>query len=184
EPRHRRPRGLRPARGRAPPDSCWRCLMATQAKAVARTVPKLKGKVLILEARFHEHITDMLVKGAIGVLEQSGIKYDRLAVPGSFEIPGAIKFAMNMYDGFVALGCVIRGETSHFEYVCAESARGLMSLSMDHNIAIGYGVLTCDNEAQAIQRADPKQLDKGGDAALACLRVTVMRRASLGAGRS
>ncbi len=154
--------------------------MATQARSVARTVPKLRGKVLILEARFHEHITDMLVKGAIAVLQESGIKYDRLPVPGSFEIPGAIKFAMNMYDGFVALGCVIRGETSHYEYVCAESARGLMSLSMDHNIAIGYGVLTCDTEAQALERADPKRLDKGGDAALACLRMIELKCRFLG----
>jgi 6,7-dimethyl-8-ribityllumazine synthase len=154
--------------------------MATQARPVARTVPKLRGKVLILEARFHEHITDMMVKGAVAILDQSGIKYERLAVPGSFEIPGAIKFAMNMYDGFVALGCVIRGATSHFEYVCAESARGLMSLAMDHNIAIGYGVLTCDTEAQAIERADPKQLDKGGDAALACLRMIELKNRFLG----
>lgn len=158
--------------------------MATQARPSARAVPKLKGKVLILEARFHEHITDMMVKGAIAILDQSGIKYERLAVPGSFEIPGAIKFALNMYDGFVALGCVIRGATSHFEYVCAESARGLMSLSMDHNVAIGYGVLTCDNEAQAIERADPKQLDKGGDAALACLRMIELKSRFLGGSRA
>ena len=157
--------------------------MATKGRPTTRTIPKLKGKVLILEARFHEPITEMMVKGAIAVLEQSGIKYERLSVPGSFEIPGAIKFAMNMYDGFVALGCVIRGATSHFEFVCAESARGLMALSMDHNIAIGYGVLTCDTEAQAIERADPKQLDKGGDAAAACLRMIELKCRFLG-GRS
>jgi 6,7-dimethyl-8-ribityllumazine synthase len=157
--------------------------MATQTKPSARAVPKLKGKVLILEARFHEHITEMMVKGAVAILEKSGVKYERLSVPGSFEIPGAIKFAMNMYDGFVALGCVIRGETSHFEYVCAESARGLMALTMEHNMAIGYGVLTCDNEQQAIERADPKQLDKGGDAALACLRMIELKCRFLG-GRS
>lgn len=154
--------------------------MARQAPTAARTIPKLKGKVLILEARFHENITDMLVAGAVAVLEKSGIKHERLPVPGSFEIPGAIKFALNMYDGFVALGCVIRGETSHFEYVCAESARGLMALSMDHNVAIGFGVLTCDTEEQAIRRADPKQLDKGGDAALACLRMIELKCRFLG----
>jgi len=158
--------------------------MATKGRPTTRTIPKLKGKVLILEARFHEPITEMMVKGAIAVLEQSGIKYERLSVPGSFEIPGAIKFAMNMYDGFVALGCVIRGATSHFEYVCAESARGLMALSMDHNIAIGYGVLTCDTEAQAIERADPKQLDKGGDAATACLRMIELKNRFLGGSRA
>ena len=157
--------------------------MATKGRPTTRTIPKLKGKVLILEARFHEPITEMMVKGAIAVLDQSGIKYERLSVPGSFELPGAIKFAMNMYDGFVALGCVIRGATSHFEYVCAESARGLMALTMEHNMAIGYGILTCDTEAQAIERADPKQLDKGGDAAAACLRMIELKCRFLG-GRS
>lgn len=157
--------------------------MATKGRPTTRTIPKLKGKVLILEARFHEPITEMMVKGAIAVLERSGVQYERLSVPGSFEIPGAIKFAMNMYDGFVALGCVIRGATSHFEYVCAESARGLMALTMEHNMAIGYGILTCDTEAQAIERADPKQLDKGGDAAAACLRMIELKCRFLG-GRS
>jgi len=158
--------------------------MATKGRPTTRTIPKLKGKVLILEARFHEPITEMMVKGAIAVLEQSGVKYERLSVPGSFELPGAIKFAMNMYDGFVALGCVIRGATSHFEYVCAESARGLMALTMDHNMAIGYGILTCDTEAQAIERADPKQLDKGGDAAAACLRMIELKSRFLGGSRA
>jgi 6,7-dimethyl-8-ribityllumazine synthase len=158
--------------------------MATKGRPTTRTIPKLKGKVLILEARFHEPITEMMVKGAIAVLEQSGVKYERLSVPGSFELPGAIKFAMNMYDGFVALGCVIRGATSHFEYVCAESARGLMALTMDHNMAIGYGILTCETEAQAIERADPKQLDKGGDAAAACLRMIELKSRFLGGNRA
>lgn len=158
--------------------------MATKGRPTTRTIPKLKGKVLILEARFHEPITEMMVKGAIAVLDQSGVKYERLSVPGSFEIPGAIKFAMNMYDGFVALGCVIRGATSHFEYVCAESARGLMALTMEHNMAIGYGILTCETEAQAIERADPKQLDKGGDAAAACLRMIELKSRFLGGGRA
>jgi 6,7-dimethyl-8-ribityllumazine synthase len=157
--------------------------MATQAKATPRAVPKLKGKVLILEARFHEEITDMLVAGAVAMLEKSGIRYERLSVPGSFEIPGAIKFALNMYDGFVALGCVIRGETSHFEYVCAEAARGLMALAIEHNVAIGFGVLTVDSYEQAVRRADPKQLDKGGDAAYACLRMIEIKCRFLG-GRS
>ncbi len=158
--------------------------MATKGRPTTRTIPKLKGKVLILEARFHEPITEMMVKGAIAVLEQSGVKYERLSVPGSFELPGAIKFAMNMYDGFVALGCVIRGATSHFEYVCAESARGLMALTMEHNMAIGYGILTCETEAQAIERADPKQLDKGGDAAAACLRMIELKSRFLGGNRA
>ena len=158
--------------------------MATKGRPTTRIIPKLKGKVLILEARFHENITDMMVQGAIAVLEQSGVKYERLSVPGSFELPGAIRFAMNMYDGFVALGCVIRGATSHFEYVCAESARGLMTLTMEHNMAIGYGILTCETEAQAIERADPKQLDKGGDAAAACLRMIELKSRFLGGNRA
>ena len=158
--------------------------MATKGRPTTRTIPKLKGKVLILEARFHENITDMMVRGAIAVLDQSGVKYERLSVPGSFELPGAIKFAMNMYDGFVALGCVIRGATSHYEYVCAESARGLMALTMEHNMAIGYGILTCETEAQAIERADPKQLDKGGDAAAACLRMIELKSRFLGGSRA
>ena len=158
--------------------------MATKGRPTTRPIPKLKGKVLILEARFHENITDMMVRGAIAVLDQSGVKYERLSVPGSFELPGAIKFAMNMYDGFVALGCVIRGATSHYEYVCAESARGLMALTMEHNMAIGYGILTCETEAQAIERADPKQLDKGGDAAAACLRMIELKSRFLGGNRA
>jgi 6,7-dimethyl-8-ribityllumazine synthase len=158
--------------------------MARQTAPGARVVPKIKGKILVLEARFHEDITDMLVKGAVAVLEQAGARCERLPVPGAFEIPGAIKFALNMYDGFVALGCVIRGETSHFEYVCAESARGLMTLAIEHNVAIGFGVLTVDDHAQAVRRADPGQLDKGGDAAEACLRMLELKARFLGGGRT
>ncbi|MCW5772254.1 MAG: 6,7-dimethyl-8-ribityllumazine synthase [Rhodospirillaceae bacterium] len=158
--------------------------MAKQTAPGARDIPKIKGKVLILEARFHEEITELMVQGAIAVLDRAGTKHERLPVPGAFEIPGAIKFALNMYDGFVALGCVIRGETSHFDYVCGESARGLMTLAIEHNVAIGYGILTVDDHAQAIRRAHPEQLDKGGDAALACLRMIELKGRFLGGGRS
>ena len=159
--------------------------MAREApQSAAQAVPKVSGKVLILEARFHEDITDMLVKGSVAMLKKAGVKYDRLSVPGAFEIPGAIKFALNMYDGFVALGCVIRGETSHYDYVCGESARGLMNLSIEHNVAIGYGILTVNDRAQAVRRADPKQLDKGGDAAYACLRMLELKGRFLGGKRS
>jgi 6,7-dimethyl-8-ribityllumazine synthase len=153
--------------------------MAERARTPA-PIPKVKAKVLVLEARFHEDITEMLVAGAIAVLDKAGAQYDRIEVPGSFEVPGAIKFALNMYDGFVALGCVIRGETAHFEYVCSESARGIMQLSLEHNVAIGYGILTVDNREQGVRRADPHQLDKGGDAALACLRMVELKRRFLG----
>ena len=156
-----------------------------KANAVVRpSPPKLKAKVLILEARFHEDITDMLVAGAVAVLDQAGARHERLPVPGSFELPGAIKFAMNLYDGFVALGCVIRGETSHYDFVCAEAAHGLMTLTIEHNAAIGFGVLTVDDRAQAVRRADPKQLDKGGDAAFACLRMVEIKRRFLGGGHA
>jgi 6,7-dimethyl-8-ribityllumazine synthase len=157
--------------------------MVERAAAQAR-IPAIQARVLILEARFHEDITHMLVDGAIAVLDKAGAHFDRIEVPGSFEVPGAIKFAMNMYDGFVALGCVIRGETSHFDFVCAESARGLMQLSLEHNVAIGYGILTVDNREQGLRRADRNQLDKGGDAALACLRMVELKRRFLGGQRA
>jgi 6,7-dimethyl-8-ribityllumazine synthase len=156
--------------------------MAERKRPAERAVPRVKGKVLILEARYYEDVTDMLAAGATAVLEKAGVVFDRIAVPGAFEIPGAIKFALNMYDGFVALGCVVRGETSHYDYVCGECARGLMDLSLQHNVAIGFGVLTVENREQALRRADPKQLDKGGEAALACVRMVELKRRYLGGG--
>jgi 6,7-dimethyl-8-ribityllumazine synthase len=130
------------------------------------------AKFLIVEARFYAHLNDMLVTGAKAALEEAGHKADVLTVPGALEIPGAIAMAAESgrYDGFVALGVVIRGETYHFEVVSNESARGLMALSMD-GIAIGNGILTTENEAQAIVRADPAQSDKGGGAARAAIAM-------------
>ncbi|RKF18412.1 6,7-dimethyl-8-ribityllumazine synthase [Altericroceibacterium spongiae] len=130
------------------------------------------AQFLIVEARFYDHLNDMLIAGARKVLEDSGHHVDILTVPGALEIPAAISMAVdsNRYDGFVALGAVIRGETYHFEIVAGESARGIMALTMD-GIAIGNGILTTENEEQAIVRADPAQANKGAGAAQAALRL-------------
>jgi len=130
------------------------------------------AKFLIVEARFYDHLNDLLIAGATAALEEGGHKVEVLTVPGALEIPGAIAMAAETgrYDGFVAIGVVIRGETYHFEVVSNESARGLMALSMD-GIAIGNGILTVENEAQALVRADPAQSDKGGGAAKAAARM-------------
>jgi 6,7-dimethyl-8-ribityllumazine synthase len=136
-------------------------------------------RVLIVEARFYEEYADELKKGAVQALEKAGIAYDILHVPGVFEIPAAIQFALNAmrhggghrYVGFVALGCVIRGETTHYDYVCVESARALMDLSVQEGIALGYGIITVENDAQAEARARVDKKNKGGVAAEACLRM-------------
>jgi len=128
--------------------------------------------VLIAEARFYAHLNDMLLAGARGTIEAAGNTHETIIVPGALELPGAISLAAetDKYDAFVALGVVIRGETYHFEIVAGESARGLMALTMD-GIAVGNGILTVENEAQAIVRADPAQANKGGGAAKAALAL-------------
>ncbi len=128
------------------------------------------ARFLIVEARFYAHLNDMLIEGARTALEMAGHSVDVLTVPGALEVPGAIAAAANYYDGFVALGVVIRGETYHFEIVAGESARGIMALTMD-GIAVGNGILTTENEAQAIYRADPKQGNKGAGAAEAAMAL-------------
>lgn len=130
------------------------------------------ARILIVEARFYAHLNDMLIAGARGALEAAGHEVEVLTVPGALEIPGAIALAAeaDLYDGFVAIGVVIRGETYHFEIVAGESARAIMALTMD-GIAIGNGILTVENEAQALVRADPAQKDKGGEAAKAALAL-------------
>ena len=127
---------------------------------------------LIVEARFYDHLNDMLVAGAKAALEAEGHAVDVLTVPGALEIPGAISLAADSerYDGFVAIGVVIRGETYHFEIVAGESARGIMALTMD-GIAIGNGILTVENDEQALVRADPAQKNKGGEAAQAAMSL-------------
>ena len=141
--------------------------------------------VLIVEARFYEDVADELAKGAIAALAAAGATYDRLEVPGAFELPAAIRMnikAMELgngcryYDGYIALGCVIRGETSHYDYVCGECARGLMDLSLRFSLAIGFGVLTVENQEQAWARASVDQLDKGRAVANAALRMIEVKR--------
>lgn len=133
--------------------------------------------ILIVSARFYPEISNELVKGAINVLDNEGATYDEVGVPGAFEIPAAIRFALNdrKYDGFIALGCVIRGETTHYDYVCAESARGLTELSLTHQAAIGYGILTTETMEQAQKRAYTHLGNKGGSAAEACLRMVELK---------
>lgn len=130
------------------------------------------ARFLIVEARFYEHLNDLLIAGARTVLEGAGHEVEVLTVPGALELPGAIAMAAESgrYDGFVAIGVVIRGETYHFEIVAGESARGIMALTMD-GIAIGNGILTVETENQALVRADPAQKDKGGEAAHAALTL-------------
>ena len=132
--------------------------------------------ILIVEARFYSHLNDMLIAGARAALEAEGHKVEVLTVPGALEIPGAIALAAeaDRYDAFVAIGVVIRGETYHFDIVAGESARAIMALTMD-GIAIGNGILTVENEAQALVRADPAQKDKGGEAAKAAMSLLALQ---------
>jgi 6,7-dimethyl-8-ribityllumazine synthase len=130
------------------------------------------AKVLIVEARFYDHLNDLLLDGARSAIEDAGHNHETITVPGALEVPGAIALAAESgrYDAYVALGVVIRGETYHFEIVAGESARGLMALSMD-GLAIGNGILTTENEAQALTRAKRSEKDKGGEAAKAALAM-------------
>jgi len=135
------------------------------------------ARILIVEARFYDHLNDMLLAGARRAIEEAGHNHETVTVPGALEIPGALALAAETgrYDAYVAIGVVIRGETYHFEIVSNESARGIMALTMD-GIAIGNGILTTENEAQAIYRADPDQADKGGGAAKAALAMLDLRQ--------
>lgn len=130
------------------------------------------AKFLIVEARFYGHLNDMLIAGAKTAIEAAGHEAEVLTVPGALEIPGAIALALesDQFDGFVAIGVVIRGETYHFEIVAGESARAIMALTMD-GIAIGNGILTVENEDQALVRSDPARKNKGGEAAEAALAL-------------
>lgn len=147
-----------------------------------------KPHVLIVEARFYDGILDALLGGATRTLKKAGASYEVVTVPGALEIPAAIRFAVKAqsegklakpFDGFVALGCVIRGETTHYETVCNESARGLMDLTLQHSLAIGNGILTVETEDQAFARSkssiDDKEANKGGGAAEACLAMIALK---------
>ncbi|MQA66970.1 MAG: 6,7-dimethyl-8-ribityllumazine synthase [Alphaproteobacteria bacterium] len=143
-----------------------------------------KPHIMIIDAPFYKEISALLVKGATDALDAAGASYEVFTVPGAFEIPGAIRLAMEAcgpdgnprFDGYVALGCVIRGETSHYDYVCGESARGLQDLAIREKVCIGYGILTVDNKDQAVVRAGGKKSVKGKDAVEACLAMIALRR--------
>ena len=138
-----------------------------------------KPHIMIVEARFYEDIADELFRGALGALEDAGATHERFEVAGAFELPAAIAFAHRAdpgrFDGYLALGCVIRGETTHYDYVCAESARGLQDLAVREGLAIGYGVLTVENHGQAWARASVDHKNKGRDVAKACLAMVSLR---------
>ncbi|MEQ8652273.1 MAG: 6,7-dimethyl-8-ribityllumazine synthase [Kiloniellales bacterium] len=133
-----------------------------------------QAQILIIEGRYYDGIVDALFEGAKAVLEAAGVSYERVEVPGAFEIPVVISMAEasdQPYEGYIALGCVIRGETSHYDYVCQESARKLMDLAAERALPLGYGILTVENEAQAWARAKVEEKNKGGEVAKACLRM-------------
>ena len=146
------------------------------------------ARILIVEARFYDDIAEALLAGAAKALNEAGAQYDVVSVPGSLEIPTAIAIALDAaarrrrpYDGVVALGCVIRGDTIHFDIVAHQSARGLMDISIAHGLPIGNGIITVDSEAQALARARFDEQDKGGDAARAALALVALARRLKGA---
>ncbi len=136
--------------------------------------------LLIVESRYYEDVAAELLSGATAALEAAGASSERIEVPGAFEIPAAIRMAIRSmdfyagrrrFDGYIALGCVIRGETSHYDYICTESARKLQDLAVNYTLALGYGILTCETHEQAMERAAVTRKNKGGDAARACLAM-------------
>ena len=157
--------------------------MAGFSRADDNAAPVPGAKILVVAARFNDNIVSLLREGALAALERLGAKATLIEVPGALEIAPAIAIALDVaqkagasYDGVVALGCVIRGETYHFEIVANESARALTDLSVSNRLPLGNGILTVENEQQAVMRADPKQGDKGADAALAALALVRLAR--------
>ena len=141
--------------------------------------------ILVVEARFYEDIADQLAQGASAELERQGASFERVSVPGGFEIPAAIQMgvrsmefyaARRRFDGYIALGCVIRGETSHYDIVANESARAIMTLAIEKGLAVGNGILTVENRDQALVRAGTRDKDKGGVAAAAAFEMAVQRK--------
>jgi 6,7-dimethyl-8-ribityllumazine synthase len=149
----------------------------TETPTARPPVDGVKGaRILIVESRYYPEIADALIAGAEKEIDRNDATSERVVVPGAFEIPGAIALAADRYDGFLALGCVIRGETTHYDYVCGESARGLMDLAIQRKLAIGYGIVTVNTMEQAKARAFTDRGDKGGDAAHACLAMVALGR--------
>lgn len=149
-----------------------------EAQRSLQTYSAPGARFLIVEARYYDGIGDMLLAGAVRAIEKAGATYEVIGVPGALEIPAAIKIALQSgaYAGAVALGCVIRGETYHFEIVAGESSRAIMDLTVNEQLAIGNGILTTEDEEQAIVRADPAKGDKGGDAARAALSLHLLTK--------
>ncbi len=129
--------------------------------------------ILILEARYYSEITDNLARGVIAELDAWGATYERVELAGAFELPGGLRMAIatGRFDGYIVLGCVIRGETSHYDHICNEVARGINDLVMKHMAPVGFGILTVENAEQAHVRADPAQKNKGREAAIACIKM-------------
>ena len=157
-------------------------MAVTSDHGKAFSLPKGKAHLLIIEARFYDDLSDALLDGAKAALDAAGATYDVVTVPGSLEVPAVISFALDgaeeggrEYDGFVALGTVIRGETYHFEIVAGESSRALMDIAVRESIAVGNGILTTENEEQAWTRARKSEGDKGGFAARAALTMIALR---------
>lgn len=140
-------------------------------------------RILVIEARFYDHIADGLLKGAVAAIAAAGADHHRMTVPGILELPVALRFALDaqagggvVYDGYVVLGCAIRGETDHYAHVCHEAMRGIQDLALANSLAIGNGVLTVHNEKQALDRSEPERKNIGGLAARACLRMIALKR--------
>jgi 6,7-dimethyl-8-ribityllumazine synthase len=148
-----------------------------EAKRQRRWLPARGKRILIVEARFYDHVSDLLLQGARATLDDAAADVSLVTVPGALEIPPAIALALQIgrFDAFVALGCVIRGETTHYELVAGESCRGIVDLGIRNRAIIGNGILTVENEAQALVRADPAQGNKGGDAAYAAIALLNIR---------
>ena len=141
--------------------------------------------IMIVESRYYEEIAEELIASVVAEIEKAGASYERFEVPGAFEIPAAVKYAIRSmdfysagrrFDGYVTLGCVIRGETTHYDYVCQESARALQDLAIQYSLALGYGILTVENREQALARARRNGQDRGGHAARTCLRMIELKR--------
>jgi 6,7-dimethyl-8-ribityllumazine synthase len=152
--------------------------METKDQSPPASVPG--ARILLVAAPYYRAVTDMMAQSAARWLQAAGATTDRIDVPGAFEIPAAIALqaaSQRSFDGYVALGCVVRGETSHYDYVCGETARALMDLSVQRGLAIGYGILTVESLAQAQERADPTKRDKGAEVARAVAAIIAMKRA-------
>ncbi|MBM3564614.1 MAG: 6,7-dimethyl-8-ribityllumazine synthase [Alphaproteobacteria bacterium] len=157
----------------------------TVSRSASKPSPQKGGKaelpVLIVEGRFYEDIADDLAEGATAALRAAGVSYERISVPGSFEVPAAIRWIARSrkgkrYSGYLALGCVIRGQTEHYDHICREVSRAIMDLTTEDGLAIGFGILTCPNYALAQERAAPNKKNKGAEAVKACLAMMTLKK--------